>query len=52
VADLEVCYRKAPANARKDPFLEEERSLLEVIAERIGKIIEREWMEEDMRRLT
>ena len=51
VADLEVCYRKAPPDAREDPFLEEERSLLEVIAERIGKIIEREWMEEDMRRL-
>jgi PAS domain S-box-containing protein len=52
VANLEVCYRAAPPHAREDPFLEEERSLLEVIAERIGKIIEREWMEEDIRRLT
>jgi PAS domain S-box-containing protein len=51
VADIEVCYLEFPAKAGKDPFLAEEQRLLGAIAERIGKIIEREWMEEDMRRL-
>ena len=51
-ADLEVCYRRAPAKKKGVLFLVEEERLLDAIAERIGKIIEREWMEEDMRRLT
>ena len=33
-----------------EPFLEEEKSLIKAIAERIGNIIEREWAEIELRR--
>jgi len=48
---VEVCYLEPRPGGAKDPFLKGERQLLKAIAERVGKIIEREWMEEDMRRL-
>jgi hypothetical protein len=48
---VEVCYLERRPGGAKDPFLKGERKLLKAIAERVGKIIEREWMEEDMRRL-
>ena len=51
-AELEICYLQPPAENEDAVFLVEEERLLDAIAERIGKIIEREWMEEDMRRLT
>lgn len=53
-AVLEICYRDKPPGSEtgRDVFLAEEQRLLDAVAERIGKIIEREWMEEDMRRLT
>ncbi|MGD8366703.1 MAG: PAS domain-containing protein [Desulfobacterales bacterium] len=51
-AVIEVCYLQLPPGKDEAPFLPEEQRLLDAIAERIGKIIEREWMEEDMRRLT
>jgi PAS domain S-box-containing protein len=51
VAELEVCYLELPPEEYGAPFLSEEQRLLDAVAERIGKMIEREWMEEDMRRL-
>ena len=51
-AEVEVCYLEPrPEKAAEGPFLKGEQRLLTAIAERVGKIIEREWIEEDMRRL-
>jgi PAS domain S-box-containing protein len=49
--EVEVCYLESRPGGGEDPFLNGERQLLKAIAERVGRIIEREWMEEDMRRL-
>ena len=38
---LEVCYREERPDMDEGPFLKEERSLVKVIAERIGEIVER-----------
>lgn len=46
---LEVFYREARSDADEGPFLREERSLIRVIAERIGKILERHRAEEALR---
>jgi len=43
---LEVCYLEERPDADEGPFLREERTLLNVIAERLGKTIERKQMEE------
>lgn len=43
---LEVCYREEQPRKDEGPFLKEERSLIRVIAERIGEIIERKSAEE------
>jgi len=49
VCTLEVCYLKERAAWKKKPFLQEEETLLNAIAERIGNIIEREWAEIEQR---
>jgi PAS domain S-box-containing protein len=41
IGRLEVGYLEADPAWKKDPFLEEERTLLNVIAERLGRIVER-----------
>lgn len=41
IGTLEVCYLKEKPKSDEGPFLKEERSLLNVITERLGKIIER-----------
>ncbi|MDG6256935.1 MAG: PAS domain S-box protein [Methanomicrobiaceae archaeon] len=46
VGTVEVCYRSAKPDAEEGPFLTEERHLLEIIAVRIGNLIERTWAEE------
>lgn len=38
---LEVCYREPRPEKEEGPFLKEERSLINVLAERVGEIIER-----------
>ena len=46
---LEVFYREPRPENDEGPFLHEERSLINVIAERIGKILERHRAEEALR---
>lgn len=46
---LEVFYREPRPDADEGPFLREERSLIRVIAERIGKMLERHRAEEALR---
>lgn len=50
-AEVEVCYLESRTEEAEGAFQKGERQLLAAIAERLGRIIEREWMEEDMRRL-
>lgn len=50
VCTLEVCYLHEKPEWKGEPFLEEEKNLINAIAERIGNIIEREWAEIDLRR--
>ena len=40
VGTLEVCYLKEKPESDEGPFLKEERSLLNVIAKRLGKVVE------------
>ncbi len=49
VCTLEVCYLEEKDAWKGKPFLEEEKSLLNAIAERIKNIIEREWAEIELR---
>jgi PAS domain S-box-containing protein len=46
VGSVEVCYRSQKPDAEEGPFLIEERHLLDIIAVRIGNVIERAWAEE------
>lgn len=46
---IEVCYLKRVPQMDEGPFLEEERHLLNVIAERVGKILERALAESALR---
>lgn len=39
--EIEVCYREERSQHGEVPFLREERALLEAVAERLGRIIER-----------
>lgn len=49
---LEVYYSEEKPNIDEGPFLREERSLIDVIAERSGKIVERIRAEEALRKRT
>jgi signal transduction histidine kinase len=49
VGRIEVCYKKRLPKMGEVPFLEEERHLLNVIAERVGKIMERAVAESALR---
>jgi PAS domain S-box-containing protein len=49
VGCLEVFYRRKKPEKDEGPFLKEERSLINVIAERIGAIVERKRREEALR---
>jgi len=46
---LEICYLEEKPESDDGPFLKEERDLLNVIAERLGRIIERKQAEEALR---
>ena len=48
IGTLEVCYLRE----KPEPFLKEERNLLEAIAERLGRIVEHKWSEKHVHRLT
>ena len=43
---LAVCYLEERPENDEGPFLKEERALLDAIAERLGRIIERKWAQE------
>ncbi|MGB3713321.1 MAG: PAS domain S-box protein [Candidatus Promineifilaceae bacterium] len=47
---VEVCYLEERPESDEGPFLKEERSLVEAIAERVGRIVEREQAEEALRK--
>ncbi|MBN1193792.1 MAG: PAS domain S-box protein [Methanomicrobiaceae archaeon] len=49
IGTVEVCYRSEKPDAEEGPFLAEERDLLDVIAIRIGNVIERLRAEEALR---
>ncbi len=48
VGSLEVFYMEARPDAHEGPFSREERSLLEALAERVGRVIERKRLERDL----
>jgi hypothetical protein len=50
VGTLEVCYLEEKSELDEGPFLREERNLIDAIAERIAKFIEREWAEDEIRK--
>ena len=47
---IEVCYREARPEADEGPFLKEERALIDAVAERLGRIIERKQAKEESQR--
>lgn len=50
VGVLEVCYLEEKPEADEGPFLKEERSLLNAISERLGRIIEHKRTEEELKK--
>jgi hypothetical protein len=50
VGTLEVFYLEEKSELDEGPFLREERNLIDAIAERIAKFIEREWAEDEIRK--
>lgn len=50
VGTLEVCYLEEKLELDEGPFLKEERHLIDAVAERIAKFIEREWAEDEIRK--
>jgi len=47
---LEVCHLEKKIEFDKEPFLEEEKSLIGAIAESIARLVEREWAEAEIRK--
>lgn len=50
VGQVEVCYLKKMPESDEGPFLKEERALIDAVAERTGRIVERIRAAEDLRR--
>jgi PAS domain S-box-containing protein len=46
---VDVCFLEAKADAGENPFLEEERRLIKAVAERLGRIVERNRAEKALR---
>ena len=51
IGTLEVCYLEEKSEIDEGLFLKEERNLISAVAERIAKFIEREWAEDEIRKL-
>ena len=51
IGALEVGYLDEKLELDEGPFLREERNLIDAVAERIAKFIEREWAEDEIRQL-
>lgn len=45
---VEVCYLKEKVSCDEGPFFKEERNLINVIAEKLGKVIERDMLEKEL----
>jgi DNA-binding response OmpR family regulator/signal transduction histidine kinase len=52
IGSVEVCYLEERPESDEGPFLKEERSLLDAVAERLGRIVERKRAEEVLRERT
>jgi PAS domain S-box-containing protein len=52
IGGVEVCYLEERPESDEGPFLEEERSLINAVAERLGRIVERRRAEEALRERT
>jgi len=50
IGRVEVCYLEERPESDEGPFLKEERSLLNAVAERLGRIVERKWAEGALRK--
>jgi PAS domain S-box-containing protein len=50
IGSVEVCYLEERPESDEGPFLEEERSLINAVAERLGRIVERRRAEEGLRK--
>jgi len=46
--EVTICYHEEKPSRDEGPFLTEERKLLDVVAERLGRIIERKQLEENL----
>jgi len=49
IGDVEVCYLQEKPEADEGPFLKEERLVLDAVAQRLGRIIERKQAEEELK---
>ena len=49
VGQVKVCYLEKRQESDEGPFIIEERYLLDAIAERLGRVVERVWAEEALR---
>ncbi len=52
VGSVEVCYLEERPESQEGPFLQEERSLIDAIAERLGRTVQRDRAEEALRERT
>ena len=50
IGNVEVCYSHEHPGEDEGPFLTEERSLIDTVAERLSRTIERVWADEGLRR--
>ncbi len=50
IGSVEVCYLEERPESDEGPFLKEERSLINAVAERLGRIVERKRAEEGLRK--
>lgn len=47
IGGVDICYLDKMPDRDEGPFIKEERSLINAIAERLGRVIERQWAEEE-----
>jgi PAS domain S-box-containing protein len=50
IGTVEICYLEQRSESDEGPFLKEERSLINAIAEELGRVVERERAEEALRK--
>jgi PAS domain S-box-containing protein len=50
IGKVTICYLEEKPDGDEGPFLKEEKSLLRAIAERLGRVVERKWAENELQR--